>query len=204
MVRLPATASSPSPMRFMRVDWNVSSGNFSTSKKSALLRCASRCASRVLMEAASTEASTWELARSVSSRASRPWTLVNWPFTFEIIMCLTLNSATEWTGSMFQVAVDVCGVASVLMVVLLSFFLSYLRCVMTIIVATYIWQKKSDHGLAGGLQKIGQGPHPLPSQMAQLPAMAFLDRFIETGQQFESVGRDPGHDHAAVLGFAAT
>jgi hypothetical protein len=30
---------------------------------------------------------------------------VNRPFTLEIIMCLTLNSAAEWAGSMFHVVV---------------------------------------------------------------------------------------------------
>src|SRR6266849_3859398 len=40
IVRSPATASSPSLPRVMRVDLKESAGNFSTSKKSALLRCA--------------------------------------------------------------------------------------------------------------------------------------------------------------------
>ena len=81
--------------RVMRVDLKDSVGNFSTSKKSALFRCASRWASRVLIEAASIEASTRDLVRSDSSRVRTPVTLVNCPFTLEIIMCLTLNSATE-------------------------------------------------------------------------------------------------------------
>ena len=34
------------------------------------------------------------------------------PFTFEIIMCLTLNSAAEWAGSMFQVVVAGVAVAA--------------------------------------------------------------------------------------------
>jgi hypothetical protein len=38
----------------------------------------------------------------------------------EIIMCLTLNSATECAGSRFQVVVAVCGLAIVLMVAILS------------------------------------------------------------------------------------
>src|SRR6266568_6379226 len=100
----------------MRVDLNDSIGNLSTSKKSALFRCASRCASRVLIDAASIEASTWEFVKSLSSRARTPLTPVNWPFTFEIIMCFTLNSATECTGSRFQVVVAICGVANVFIV----------------------------------------------------------------------------------------
>src|SRR5713101_241464 len=55
MVRSPSTASSPSRTRPMRVDLKDSVGNFSTSKKSALFRCASRWASRVSIEAASIE-----------------------------------------------------------------------------------------------------------------------------------------------------
>jgi hypothetical protein len=58
--------------------------------------------------------------------------------TFEIIMCLTLNSATECAGSRFQVVVEVCGVASVPMVV---FPFYRIRCVRTIIVATNIIDK---------------------------------------------------------------
>ena len=47
MVKSPSTASSPSFTRLMPVDWNERDGYFSTSKKSALFRCASRWASRV-------------------------------------------------------------------------------------------------------------------------------------------------------------
>src|SRR5690242_4131721 len=68
------------------------------------------------MEAASMVASTREFVGSLSSKVSVPFTPVNCPFTLEIIMCFTLNSATEWTGSMFQVLTVVCGAASVLMV----------------------------------------------------------------------------------------
>src|SRR5882762_7988873 len=125
MVRSPSTASSPSRTRLMRVDFKDIVGNFSTSKKSALFRCASRWASRVSIEAASINASTREFIRSDSSRINTPVTLANCPFTLEIIMCLTLNSATEWTGSRFQVLVAafgaaVCGVGDVLMVTILS------------------------------------------------------------------------------------
>src|SRR5260370_41527176 len=55
-------------------------------------------------------------------------------------MCLTLNSATVWTGSMFQVLVAVCGVASVLIGV--SFLSVGIRFVQTIIVATNLMVKK--------------------------------------------------------------
>ena len=49
MVKSPPTSNSPSLLRVIRVDLNVSLGNFSTWKKSSLLRCASRWESRVLM-----------------------------------------------------------------------------------------------------------------------------------------------------------
>jgi len=60
MVRSPSTASSPSLTMLMPLDLKCRVGNFSTSKKSGLFRCASRCSSRVWIEAASIEASTRE------------------------------------------------------------------------------------------------------------------------------------------------
>src|SRR5581483_2721128 len=83
-------------------------------------RCASRWASRVLMVAASMVASICDRVMSASFRVSLPETPVNWPFTLEIIMCLTLNSATEWTGSMFQVETATLVSAAALMVCFLS------------------------------------------------------------------------------------
>src|SRR6266568_3769219 len=59
---------------------------------------------------------TREFFSSDSSRVNTPVTLANCPFTLEIIICLTLNSATECAGSMFQVVVEICRVASVLIV----------------------------------------------------------------------------------------
>ena len=38
---------------------------------------------------------------SVSCRSESPERPVNLPFTLEIIMCLTLNSAAEWAGIEF-------------------------------------------------------------------------------------------------------
>src|SRR5579864_2520615 len=84
------------------------------------------------MEAASIEASTREFARSDSSRNKAPETLENWPFTFAIIMCLTLNSAMEWAGSMFQVVVvvEVCTAATVFAMVA-SLFISSIYIIST-------------------------------------------------------------------------
>src|ERR1700756_2519127 len=97
----------------MRVDLKERVGNFSASKKSALFKCASRCASRVFTDAASMVTSTFDLVTSPSWRSSVPETPENWPFTFEIIMCLTLSSAMECAGSMAQVLTAVCGAVGV-------------------------------------------------------------------------------------------
>src|SRR6266567_1161006 len=203
IVRSPSAASSPSRTTLMRVDLKERVGNFSTSKKSALLRCASRWASRVSIEAASIEASTCDLVTSDSSSVSTPVTLGNCPFTFEIIICFTLNSATEWTGSRFQVVVvvDVCGIASVLMVFVLS--LSF-RCVMTIFVATYMFHKQSAYLGAGGLQQFGERLKPLSPHVAQLFAMGCLHRFIQAGQEPQTFLCNPCHHGSPVLGLAAT
>ena len=66
MVRSPVRAR-PSPWAFAPVDLKVSVGNFSTSKKSALRRCASRFSSLVLMDAASRDTSTDAAAGFASS-----------------------------------------------------------------------------------------------------------------------------------------
>lgn len=53
------------------------------------------------------------------------------------------------------------------------------------------------------MQQLGECPEPLPSQVAELPAMGFLHWFIEAGQEFESGRRDPGRHHSPVPGFPA-
>src|SRR5262249_15277281 len=92
----------------MPVELNKSVGNFSTSRKSGLLRWASRCASLVLIEFASMDTSTRELAKSSATMSTTPVTVENCPFTLEIIICLTLNSAVVWTGSMFHFVTAFC------------------------------------------------------------------------------------------------
>src|SRR5580698_9249826 len=109
----------------MWVDLKERVENFSTSKKSALFKCESRCASRVFTDAASMVTSTFDLVTSPSWRSSVPETPENWPFTFEIIMCLTLNSATECAGSMAQVLTAVCGVVAVVADMVLAPFASF-------------------------------------------------------------------------------
>src|SRR5260370_7640236 len=58
----------------------------------------------------------FDLVTPPSWRSSVPETPENWPFTFEIIMCLTLNSATERAGSMAQALAAVCGAVAVVAV----------------------------------------------------------------------------------------
>src|SRR5262249_36592913 len=58
IVRSPSTASSALRTGVTRVDLNVNVGHFSTWKKSTLVRCASRWASLVSIDAASSVAST--------------------------------------------------------------------------------------------------------------------------------------------------
>src|ERR1700688_826740 len=40
--------------------------------------------------------------------------------------------------------------------------------------------------------------------MPQLPAMGYLDRFVETVQKFQSVLRDSGHHHSPIRGLPPT
>ena len=82
------------------------------------------------------EASTEIWSGSDSSRVRTPVMPVNWPFTLEIIMCLTLNSATEWAGSMFQVVVAVCGACAHCRLLCVISCLLGIRCVTPIFVAT--------------------------------------------------------------------
>src|SRR5215469_16139198 len=106
MVRSPVTRYSPSPLRSTLVDLKVIRGCFSRWKKSALLRCVSRWASPVLTLEISTVASTLERLESVVCSVNTPVRPEKLPFTLEIIMCFTLNSAEEWAGSSFQVVTE--------------------------------------------------------------------------------------------------
>src|SRR5947199_6353176 len=175
MVNSPFTSSSPSPLRLIAADLKLRVGNFSASKKSALFRCASLCASPVLMDAASIVASIFELITSSSSRRKLPDTPVNWPFTFEIIMCLTLNSATECAASMFQLLTAACGAVSVVICIFLS---GIIRFVKTRFVTTSIKDKKLRRG-AGGTQQVAKSFQALPPEVAQLLAMGILHWFVE-------------------------
>ena len=61
--------------------------SLSTSKQLGLFRCPSRWASRVLIDAASAEASIRDYVISFGSSVIEPVLTVNCRFTFEIIMC---------------------------------------------------------------------------------------------------------------------
>src|ERR1700722_1833891 len=76
---------------------------FSNSRKSGLLRCPSRWGSPVLRVETSRVASMEERDASVVCSVRSPVMPLMVPFTFAIIMCLTLNSATVWAGSIFHV-----------------------------------------------------------------------------------------------------
>ncbi len=104
--RSPVTRYSWSPLRSTFVDLKFMVGYFSTSKKSTLFRCASRCGSPVFKVGTSTDASTLERVESTVCSFRVPLSPLKLPFTFEIIMCFTLNSALECAGSSFQVMVD--------------------------------------------------------------------------------------------------
>src|SRR5579872_6106681 len=119
------------------------------------------------MEVASSVASTRELVMSASSRASKPFATANCPFTLEIIMCFTLNSATEWAGSMFQVVV-VCGVASALIRISFSDYLIRLH---DICCNKYLRKKLLDL-TACSLQQFRKLTQALLAQMSQLFLMS--------------------------------
>src|SRR5438876_11839278 len=67
------------------------------------------------------EASMVEREGSTACSFNTPVKPVRLPFTLEIIMCLTLNSAAEWAGSRFQVVVE----AGVAVVVAMGWLLSF-------------------------------------------------------------------------------
>ena len=81
---------------------NRSSGYFSTSKKSADRRWASRWGVPVSMLAASMVASTTDRVRSPSSSSTVPVYLAKRPRTFETTMCRIEKLMPEWAASMFQ------------------------------------------------------------------------------------------------------
>ena len=78
----------------MPVETKVIVGYFSTSKKSALRMCASRCSWPVLIEERSTEAVTDE-AKGSSPVTMVPSNLSKRPRTLLTIMCRTVNETSE-------------------------------------------------------------------------------------------------------------
>src|SRR5580700_3578758 len=202
MVNSPSTASSSWFLGITRVDLNKRVGNFSTSKKSPLFKCASRCASRVFTDAASMVTSTFDLVTSPSWRSSVPERPENWPFTFEIIMCLTLNSATECAGSMAQVVTAFCGsVAGVAVVMVSAPFASFGLDACQRYSLQRIVQKKLEFA-PGGAEQFTKSLESLTPQVTQLLPVPFLDRLVKSVQHFQSFRRNPGEDHAPIFDVA--
>src|SRR5580704_1667636 len=197
MVSSPSTACSSWFFGMTRVDMKERVGNFSTSRKSALFKCASRCASRVFTDAASMLTSTFDLVTSPSWRSSVPESPENWPFTFEIIMCLTLNSATECAGSMAQVVTAFCGAGAVDMVSAPCAAFGLDAC------PRYSLQRlvqKNNLGFAtGSAEQFTKSLEPLTPQVPQLLAVPVLDRLVKSVQHAQSFRRNPRQDHAPVF-----
>src|SRR5579863_5394866 len=122
-------------------------------------------------------------------------------------MCLTLNSAVAWAGSMSQVVVVVCGIARVLISCPFWRFGHYdrYRCVMTIVVATNILSKTNLSRFGSSRdEQVLQSPKFCAAQVAKLFAVYLLDRFVESGQKLQPMRGDSSHNHAPVLRLATT
>src|SRR2546425_10475597 len=104
---------------------------------------------------------------SDSSMVIVPSISLNCPFTFVIIMCLTLNSAAECAGSRFQVVVLVCAAIAVLIPD--SMRRIDIRCNRSSIA------RASTDG-----QEFDQLLQSLRAQVTQLLAMDPLNRLVQT------------------------
>ena len=107
IVRVPAIRHEPSPAGVMPAETNVALGKCSASKKSALLRCASRCSVPVLMDATPISALSVAVRRSSSVTLNEPAMSLKVPRTVENTMCLTAKPMVECVGSMVQLVVGV-------------------------------------------------------------------------------------------------
>jgi len=63
--------------------------------------------------------------------------------------------------------------------------------------------QKSTRRSSRGMQQFGQRPQSLSPQVAQLLAVGFLHRFVESAKKFKPVRSDPRHHHSAIFGFPA-
>src|SRR5215469_2945099 len=68
----------------------------------------------------------------------------------------------------------------------------------------YIAPKKSSHIDTGSGQELRKRKQPVSSQVAQLLAVGLLNRLIQTGEKFESIGGNLSNDRSAVLGVTET
>src|SRR5947208_7255110 len=97
IVRSPSSSNESPPVGRTPVLLNVSTGCFSISRKSPLLRCSSRFSVWVVMLPASISTSTRESSGD-SPTSIVPVNSVNWPLTFDS-MCRATNPTTVWTTS---------------------------------------------------------------------------------------------------------
>src|SRR5580692_9330045 len=123
----------------------------------------------------------------------------NWPFTFEIIMCLTLNSATECAGSMAQVLTEVCAAVAVVMV--LAPFASFHLDALPRYSLQRLISKISGFAL-GGPEQFTKSLESLTPQVTQLLPVPFLDWLVKSVQHLQSFRRNPSQDHAPVFDVA--
>src|SRR4029077_19585290 len=125
----------------------------------------------------------------------------NWPFTFEIIMCLTLNSATEGAGSMAQGVTSFCCAVAVVPVVAVDIVLAPFASFGLDALPRYSLQRIVEKKLgfaAGSAEQFRKSLEPLTPQVTQLLPVPFLDRLVKSVQHFQSFRRNPGQDQAPV------
>jgi hypothetical protein len=101
---------------------------------------------------------------------------------------------------MAQVLTAVCGVVAVVMV--LAPFASF-GCVATIFFTTNSAEKSLGFA-AGGPEQFTKSLEPLTPQVAELLPVPFLHRPVKPVQHLQSFRRNPGQNHAPVLGVAAS
>src|SRR5450755_1514104 len=104
IVRSVSARNCVGPTRSVKPPVKVMLGWFSTSKKSALRRCASRSGSPVHSLVASKWPSKRVCLQSPRSKSSSPRMSLKRPRTQVTIMCRARNSASEWPGSKIHLA----------------------------------------------------------------------------------------------------
>ena len=103
IVRSTSPLNALSAVRSVKRPLKLILGWFSTSRKSALRRWASRAGSPVQIPVASISPSKVAPRQRSQSSSSRPWMFLNRPCTQVTIMCRARNSASVCPGSKIQV-----------------------------------------------------------------------------------------------------